>query len=160
MLSTIQGFLGSYISQPVLASLASALGLVLLDFVLGALVALKTRTFKFSKLPQFMETSFIPYVGGLLILALFTNYPQIQTVFFSITAAVGVKFLADILSKIANLFSGLGIQIQSPIVLDKDAPALPDNQTVSPQTATSTTTPAADKTVPEEPAPAQTQQPA
>jgi hypothetical protein len=87
-----------------------------------------------------METSFIPYVGGLLILALFTGYSQIQTVFFSITAAIGLKFIADIFSKITQLFSSLCIQIQSPIKLD--APALPENQAVSPLSATPTSTPA------------------
>jgi hypothetical protein len=144
-------FLSTYIAPAVLTALASALGLVLLDFVMGVLVALKTHTFQFSKLPQFMESSLIPYVGGLLILALFSTYPQIETTFYAITAAIGVKFIADISSKIAQLFGGLNIQIQSPISVKKSEPVIQsDSQPVSPSTDVSTNTPAADKTVPAE----------
>jgi hypothetical protein len=144
-------FLSAYIAPAILTALATALGLVILDTLLGVLIALKTSTFSFAKLPEFMETSFVPYVGGLILIALFSSFPGMSATFFTIAASIGVKFMADILSKINALFGDLGIQIQSPITKIKPAPVpLPKPQSVTPSTEVSTNTPAAEKTLPDE----------
>jgi len=91
----------------------------LADFVFGVLVSLKNGNFSASKLPQFVETSLIPYIGGLLALALFSNTNvELGALFFTIAATITVKFLADITTKVTQLFSGIQIQIQSPIAVN------------------------------------------
>lgn len=66
-----------------------------------------------------MQTSLIPYIGGLLVLALFSKAnAELVALFFTIAATVTVKFLADITAKAGQLFSG--IQIQSPIAVNKN----------------------------------------
>lgn len=65
-----------------------------------------------------METSLVPYIGGLLVLALFSNAnAELGALFFTIAATITVKFIADITSKTTQLFNGFQIQIQSPIML-------------------------------------------
>lgn len=144
----LYNFLVTYIAPPILTALGTALGLVILDTLLGILIALKTRTFKLSKLSDFMETSFVPYVGGLLLLAAFSGFPGMEATFFTVAAAIGVKFMADITSKINALFGDMGLVIQSPIKKAQAELVNPVILPVSPQATTSTNTPAADKTVP------------
>ena len=86
--------LGLIVDPKVLATLGTVLSLVLVDFVFGVLVSMKNENFSFSKLPKFVETSLVPYIGGLLALALFST----------IAATITVKFLADITSKVNQLF--------------------------------------------------------
>ena len=104
------------VDTKVLATLGTVLGLILADFVFGVLVSLKNGGFSFSKLPQFVKTSLIPYIGSLLLLSLFSNVnAELGALFFTITATITVKFLADITAKVKQLFSGIESQIQSPI---------------------------------------------
>lgn len=86
-----------------------------------------------SKLPRFVETSLVPYIGSLLALASFSNdNAELGALFFTIAATITVKFLADITVKVTELFSGIQIQIQiqSPIAVShideqaQPAPAL------------------------------------
>lgn len=114
MLQVIQ----SFIAPKVLITLETVLSLILADFVFGVLVSLRNGDFKASKLPRFVETSLIPYIGGLLVLALFSNInAELGALFFTIAATITVKFLADITAKVTQLFNGL--QIQSPITVTK-----------------------------------------
>lgn len=114
MLHVIQSFL----APKVLVTLETVLGLILADFIFGVLVSLRNGEFNLSKLPRFVETSLIPYVGGLLVLALFSNVnTELGALFFTIAATITVKFLADITAKATQLFNGL--QIQSPITVTK-----------------------------------------
>ena len=116
MLINFQTILGSVVDTKVLATLGTVLGLILADFVFGVLVSLKNNDFSFSKLPQFVKTSLIPYIGGLLALALFSNAnAELGALFFTIAATITVKFLADITTKVKQLFSGIESQIQSSI---------------------------------------------
>lgn len=113
----------------VLVTLETVLGLILADFIFGVLVSLRNGNFSTSKLPQFVQTSLIPYIGGLLVLALFSNAnAEFGALFFTITATITVKFLADIVAKVSQAFNGL--QIQSPIVTVKfDVQRAPDAPT-------------------------------
>ncbi len=110
----MQTILNLIVDPKVLTTLGTVLSLVLADFVFGVLVSLRNGNFSLSKLPQFVETSLIPYIGGLLALALFSNTnAELEALFFTIAATITVKFLADITTKATQLFAG--IQIQSPI---------------------------------------------
>lgn len=113
----------SFLAPNVLITLETTLSLVLADFIMGVLVALRNGNFSFSKLPQFIQTSLIPYAGGLLVLALFSKVNgELGALYFTIAATVTAKFLADIVSKASQLFNGL--QIQSPITVVKPDPQL------------------------------------
>lgn len=127
MLTILQTMLGAFMGPKVIITLGTIIGMVLGDTILGILVAIKIRQFTFSKLAQFVQTSLVPYVGGLLVLALFSNSnTELGALFFTVAAAITAKFIADILSKVSQLFGGF-IQIQSPIKIEKtDSTALPD----------------------------------
>lgn len=116
MTINLQTLLSSMMNPKVLATLGTVLSLILVDFVFGVLVSLRNGNFSLSKLPQFMETSLIPYIGGLLALALYSNVnAELGALFLTIAATITVKFLADITTKVTQLFAGIQIQIQSPI---------------------------------------------
>jgi hypothetical protein len=151
MPALLLSLLGSFMAPKVLASLGGVLTLILADFVLGVLVAMKSKTFDVRKLPEFMESSFVPYAGGLLILALFSSTdPTLEVLFFAISAVVYAKFLADIKDKIAQLFAGISIQVQSPIEVDHTDTKPVIVQAITAVTNASTDTPAASKTLPVE----------
>lgn len=117
MLNLIQSFM----APNVLVTLETVLGLILVDCIFGILVALRNGNFNASKLPQFVQTNLIPYIGGLLALALFSNAnAELGALFFTIAATVTVKFLADFRTKVMQLFSWSQIQIQSPIAFNQN----------------------------------------
>ncbi|WP_407311987.1 hypothetical protein [Desulfosporosinus sp. SB140] len=111
-------FIQSLIATNVLITLETVLGLIFAYFIFGVLLSLRNSNFNFSKLPQFVETSLVPYIGGLLVLALFSNANvELGALFFTIAATITAKFLADIVTKAGQLFNGL--QIQSPVTVAK-----------------------------------------
>lgn len=137
-------FILSLMVPKALVTLEAVLGLILADFILGVLVALRNGNFSFNKLPQFMQTNLIPFTGGLLVLALFSNAnPELGALFFTIAATVTVKFLADITAKVTQLFSGIQIQIQSPINV---SPAVQSQQSPAQETDPSTSAMSTPKT--------------
>jgi len=116
MNATLITLLSTFMTVQVAITLSTVLGLVLADFILGVLDSFRSGTFKLSKLAQFMETGLVPYVGGLLVLAIFSSAnATLSVLFFSIAATVTAKFLADITTKVGQLFSG--VSIQSPITV-------------------------------------------
>lgn len=123
MNATLVNLLSTFMSAQVGIALCTVLGLVLADFILGVLGSFRNGNFSFSKLPQFMETSLVPYMGGLFVLALFSSAnTELAVLFYSISATVTAKFLADITAKVTQLFNG--ISIQSPITISSP-PASP-----------------------------------
>ncbi|WP_088225599.1 hypothetical protein [Desulfosporosinus sp. FKB] len=129
-------FIQSLMAAKVLVTLETVLGFILADFIFGVLLSLRNSNFSFSKLPQFVETSLVPYIGGLLVLAVFSNVnAELGTLFFTIAATISVKFLADIVTKAGQLFNGL--QIQSPVTVTK-TDSKPETVPVEPATNTST----------------------
>ncbi len=123
-------FIQSFLAPKVLVTLETVLGLILADFVFGVLVSLRNGNFSFSKLPRFVETSLVPYIGGLLVLALFSNVnAELGALFFTIAATITAKFLADIVSKASQLFNGLQIQSPIAVVQPQSAPAQPEPTT-------------------------------
>ena len=62
----MQAIISSLLDPKVFDTLVTVLALILADFIFGVLVSLRNGNFSASKLPQFVETSLIPYIGGLL----------------------------------------------------------------------------------------------
>jgi len=85
-------------------SLAVVLALIMLDVALGLLLAIVTSSWSWQKLPSFLRQNILPYVGGLLLLALFAAHPEIKAVFLTAAAFTTAKFLADIKDKAGRLF--------------------------------------------------------
>lgn len=94
-------------SSLVIQSLFLVLGAILLDTVLGILLAIKKKEFSFSILPDFLASNVFPYVGGLLVLALLSVYlTQLEYLYYAAVAIVTVKFSKEaLLDKITALFS-------------------------------------------------------
>lgn len=155
MFQSVFSFLGVAIPNDILASLGLVLGLIFLDVVMGIFGALTTKTFDANKLANFLETSILPYVGSLLMLGIFAAFiPQIQAIFLPSVAAAVVKFVLDIKNKfLAISNSNLpNSDISNPPIepqpVPMPAPAV-NNVSIN--------TPAADKTVPAEDKPADSQ---
>lgn len=91
----------------ILNSLLVSLGFIFLDFIFGVFLSIKKGTFNIDKLPQFISTNVLPYMGGLIILALFANYMnQFQAVFVFLTAMVDAKFGKEaLIDKIKEWFA-------------------------------------------------------
>jgi hypothetical protein len=111
----------------ILTTLGVVLVLILLDSLLGIILSIKARIFNVRKLPQFLATNLLPYVGGLLVLALATyvagDYSaQVAAIFFAAAAATAAKFLTEIKDKVAQIFGKLyipdSVNIKNPETLD------------------------------------------
>lgn len=152
MFTSVFSFLGVAIPADVLGALGLILGLICLDVIMGILASLVTKTFDVHKLANFLEAGILPYVGSLLILGAFSVFvPQIQAVFLPSTAAAAAKFIADIVSKF-NSISSANVptnNINNPPVDPQPIPA--PGPTPSPVNDASVVTPAASKTLPDEP---------
>ena len=120
MYTLFMSLLGSFMAPKVIIALGGVLGLILANLVLGVLLAIKMNTFDVRKLPQFLETNLLPYIGGLLVLALFSNMdPTLSILFFTISAAVYAKFLANIKDQLVQLFGGLSVVVPVTPVVSK-----------------------------------------
>lgn len=91
--------------QGVLSALGAVLGLILVDTILGILLSLKAGFFGFRKLPQFLETNVLPYIGGLIVLSLAASISvEMSALFYAAAATTSAKFLAEIKDKIVEVF--------------------------------------------------------
>lgn len=89
--------------------------LIACDFILGVIRSIRDGTFDAGKLPEFIKQNIFPYVGGLLILALFAlASPEIKVLFFSAAAAATIKFGKDLKDKIVGIFGPLPEKPPSP----------------------------------------------
>jgi len=88
-------------------SLIVVLAVILLDFILGVLIAIKKKTFKVNVLPQFIKTNLFPYIGGLVVLALLSAYlSELEYLYYAAVALVTLKFSKEaLLDKVKELFS-------------------------------------------------------
>lgn len=80
---------------------------ILLDTILGILISIKAKAFDISKLPQFLATNVLPYVGGLVVLAAFANYvPELNYLFYTGVGIVTLKFTKEaLIDKVTQLFT-------------------------------------------------------
>ena len=89
------------------AALFAVVVLIFVDVALGIIHALAKKEFDVRKLPSFLQANILPYLGGLLILALAsTASPEMKVLFLTSAAATGAKFLADLKDKLIGIFGG------------------------------------------------------
>lgn len=97
-------------------------GLIALDTILGVILALAKGSFKFAVLGRWIETSALPYIGGLLVLAYLGNINQaMKDLFMAATATAAVKYLADIVSKLGSF--GIAKDANPPLPPDVSSDA-------------------------------------
>ena len=96
------------LNMEVVWALVGMLGLLILDSVLGASIAIKGGSFSWSELARTLKTNVLPYIvslaalGGLASVA--RNGPM-EGFFYTFSAAYSVKLLADLAVKVRELFS-------------------------------------------------------
>ena len=85
-------------------TLLAALGVIVLDTLLGIVKAFAAGEFDWRQLPKFMQSALLPYVGSLVILSVFAFFmPAIKTLLYAAAAAVGGKFMVEIKDKLVDM---------------------------------------------------------
>jgi hypothetical protein len=94
------------VDSAILNSLLVALASIILDMLMGVAISVKNSTFSLSKLPQFLANNVFPYVGGLIILAVFANYvSNLAYLYYAGVGLVTVKFSKEaLIDKLKLLF--------------------------------------------------------
>jgi len=96
------------LADGVLYSLIVVVVAIVIDTLLGAIKAAKDDydSFDFRKLPKFLATGILPYVGGLSILALAAEFvgDVFIGLFYPAAAAVTAKYVAEIKDKLVGIF--------------------------------------------------------
>ena len=85
-------------------TLGTVLGMIVLDTLLGIIVSISKKEFDVRQLPRFLQTSILPYVGGLTILAIFSYNDTIKPLFYAAATATTAKYIAEIKDKISKMF--------------------------------------------------------
>jgi hypothetical protein len=87
------------------------------DTLAGVLVAVVKGTFKLSYIANFVRTSILPFVGGLLVMGLLAgmNPGQFDAPFLATAGTIGLKFLGDIVGKLQSL----GLPVEAPAAAPK-----------------------------------------
>jgi hypothetical protein len=115
MLNTIE----SIVPIAMLYALASIVGLILLDWLIGVCAAVKQEKFDVRKLPQFIPSNIVPYIGGLLVLAIAALIvTSFAPVFYAAAAAVAAKFVTDIKDKAIVIFGKTVIEAAASSTVD------------------------------------------
>lgn len=93
--------------QAIFYGLIISLGFIIVDTLMGYLVAYKEGTFDWSKAPQTVAKNIFPFIGGLIVLAVFAvSISQLEAVFWLATGCVSVKFGKEIIiEKVKKLFN-------------------------------------------------------
>ena len=99
-------------SDPVVQAFLAAMAAILLDWLCGILVAVKTGSFKLSLVWQQLWTAWLPMAGGLIVLAIVAavteRYPGFiqgtgYVTLIGAIVAVGAKALIDVFTKLQVL---------------------------------------------------------
>lgn len=94
-----------FIAPKVMSTLLGVLALILVDTFMGILLSLRQAQFNFRKLPQFLKTNVLPYVGGLFVLGVAAaGSAELGTIFYAAAATTGAKYLMEIKDKVVILF--------------------------------------------------------
>jgi hypothetical protein len=105
------------LSSLIIKSLLAILTLIIVDTILGILISFKRKQFDLSLVPLFLASNVLPYMGGLIVLALLSVYLSLldpdlgsllEYLYYTAAATVGLKFSKEaLLDKIKQLFSAL-----------------------------------------------------
>jgi len=94
-----------YLPSAVVSTLLGAIAVIFADTFMGVCVSLKYGTFNIRELPKFLVNNVLPYIGGLIILALASTLSEeLGALFYAADAAVMAKFMVEIKDKVAALF--------------------------------------------------------
>lgn len=89
------------------------IALIGIDTLLGWIVALSKGQFTFAKAGQYLETKILPYVGGLVVLAIVVQmYPQAGIALPVSYVAVAAKVAKDIIEKVSAV--GISVNFNNP----------------------------------------------
>lgn len=79
---------------------------IAIDTVLGILLGLKNQQLDLRLLPQFLFTGVLPFIGGLLVLAILAYYIEVPFagMFYAAAATIAAKYAADVWDKLKLLF--------------------------------------------------------
>jgi len=80
--------------------------LIVLDTVLGVLKGIMLKDFHWSLLPQFLATGVVPFLGGLIVLAVMAHFiPEpFAPMFYVSAAAASAKYVSDIWDKLRFVY--------------------------------------------------------
>jgi len=93
----------------ILNTLIGVLTLIMVKTLLAWIIAAKEGKFDVREAPRFIISNVLPYVAGLLVLAGPGIWnPDLLGIFYVGAGVVGVKYLAEIKDKFAELF---GVQL-------------------------------------------------
>jgi hypothetical protein len=101
-------------------TLGTVLGIIVLDTLLGIVTSISQKQFNIRKLPQFLQTSILPYVGSLAILAVFSYDGTIKPLFYAAATATTAKYIAEIKDKISNIFGTKTTDTQTTLTISTD----------------------------------------
>lgn len=88
----------------VLNSLLLVLSVILVDTLLGIIRSIARQEFDVRVLPQFLQTSVFPYIGSLIVLAVFSFFvPEIKALLMTAAAFLLAKYLAEIKDKLQDM---------------------------------------------------------
>lgn len=92
------------LDMTIVYTLLAALSVIIIDTVLGIVKAISAGDFDLRYLPKFLQTALLPYVGSLLILAVFALFmAEIKVLLMASATFVIAKFLAEIKDKLADM---------------------------------------------------------
>ena len=91
---------------PVFAVLVYVVVAIFVDALFGVILSIKAGTFDFKELPRFLGTNILPYVLGLLVLAVVAEYQGavFQYMFYATAVLVIARYVAKVKEKIECLF--------------------------------------------------------
>lgn len=101
-----------HLNASLLEAIGGALGLIVLDALLGVAIAIKSHAFSVQKLPNVVENALAPLGVGLSLGAVLqatlsgVGADGVAAVVGTLAAAVAVRALADVKAKAADLISG------------------------------------------------------
>lgn len=97
-------------NMEIIWALVGLVGLLLLDTILGASVALKRGDFSWSELARTLKSNMLPYIVSLGALGGLASYARAGPAdvmvgfFYTFAAAYTVKLVADLTGKVKDLF--------------------------------------------------------
>ena len=91
--------------KAIVISLLTVLGLIVIDTLLGWLIAFSKGEFDIRKAPQFLRTKILPFVGPLVLLAIGAmSLDVIKAMYYPAAIAATGAFGADIKDKLVGVF--------------------------------------------------------
>ncbi len=79
---------------------------ILVDTIFGVILAIQQGNFSWQELPRFLGTNVLPYVLGLVVLSLVSEYQgePFSFIFYPTALAVLIRYISKVKEKIEKLF--------------------------------------------------------